>query len=146
MSSSEPSANFQHERFGTFTFDSSMERFEASTHWAGGPVTLVIRTEDDRAAALDTAGRLWDAEATWDRRNRECAVAELLETWREAWSEDAEPETAESFAAKMVPRTVIVGTDGSFEFWHNDSDLFGGHSIVVTGTIAEGPQRADIEG
>ena len=53
---------------------------------------------------------------------------------------------AGSFSARMAPRTVIANADGSFEIWYDVGDLFGGHSIVVTGDVTGGPRRADIEG
>jgi hypothetical protein len=28
--------------------------------------------------------------------------------------------------------------DGAFEFWHNDGDLFWGHSILIVGSLEEG--------
>jgi hypothetical protein len=42
--------------------------------------------------------------------------------------------------------SITVGHGGRFTFWHEDGDLFWGHSITVSGTLAKGPTDADIPG
>jgi hypothetical protein len=46
----------------------------------------------------------------------------------------------------MTWAAVTAHPDGSFEFWHDDGDLFYGHSIYIRGSLSGGPNRADIPG
>jgi hypothetical protein len=46
----------------------------------------------------------------------------------------------------MRLKSVTVYPDGSFDFWHDDGDLFWGHSIQVSGDLLDGPTHADIPG
>jgi hypothetical protein len=46
----------------------------------------------------------------------------------------------------MTLESITVTPDGSFDFWHNDGDLFYGHSIQVSGNLSQGPTHADIPG
>ena len=46
----------------------------------------------------------------------------------------------------MKIESITVHPDGGFEFWHNDGDLFWGHSILISGSLVEGPNSADIPG
>jgi len=46
----------------------------------------------------------------------------------------------------MTLRSITLEQGGVFEFWHDDGDMFGGHSIMVRGTLQDGPTDADIPG
>jgi hypothetical protein len=46
----------------------------------------------------------------------------------------------------MTPSSITLTPDGGFEFWHDDGDLFWGHAIRIGGTLAAGPDSADIPG
>jgi hypothetical protein len=52
----------------------------------------------------------------------------------------------EEFKARMALESVTVEADGSFQFWYGDGDLFWGHSIQVSGNLAEGPTDASLAG
>ncbi|GAB5542876.1 MAG: hypothetical protein SangKO_026360 [Sandaracinaceae bacterium] len=46
----------------------------------------------------------------------------------------------------MTLTTLGVGEGGGFSFWHDDGDLFWGHSILIEGDLESGPSGADIPG
>lgn len=46
----------------------------------------------------------------------------------------------------MTLEGISVDPDGSFDFWHNDGDLFWGHAIQISGSLVEGPTLANIPG
>jgi hypothetical protein len=97
--------------------------------------------------ALKTAHSLWRSQDSWNRRIADYAVQELLPLKNDSWLGEGEAEvTAEQFKACMKLEAVTVNPDGSFEFWHNDGDLFWGHSIQISGSLSEGPTHADIPG
>lgn len=54
--------------------------------------------------------------------------------------------TAEQFKARMKLEGITPHPDGPFDFWHDDGDLFWGHSIQISGNLSEGPTHADIPG
>lgn len=49
------------------------------------------------------------------------------------------PLTAAQFLKRMKLQSVNADPDGSFAFWHDDGDLFWGHSIQVTGNLKGRP-------
>jgi hypothetical protein len=135
--------------FGTFTLDRRVDWYETHTTWAGRPVRLSLSAKepDDLLRALDAARTLWKDQNIWNRRVRDFAVAKLLPLKNGSWLDDDEQElTGDDFLARMTLDAITVNPDGSFDFWHDDGDLFWGHSIEVSGSLDEGPTRADIPG
>ena len=113
------------------------------------PVSLSLSTDqpDELEKALRTAHSLWQNQSKWNERIRNYAVQELLPLKNDAWLGEGEAElSADQFDGRMMLESVTVYPDGSFEFWHNDGDLFWGHSIQIGGTLSEGPTQADIPG
>jgi hypothetical protein len=54
--------------------------------------------------------------------------------------------SAEEFGSRMTLTSITIEETGSFEFWHDDGDLFWGHSIQISADVANGPTDADIPG
>lgn len=134
---------------GTFTLDRVVNWFTAETVWDGNPISLNLEAKEpaDIEKALTTAHSLWQAHQQWDQRVRDYAVRELLALKNENWLEEGELElTADQFKARMKLEAISVDPSGSFEFWHNDGDLFWGHSILIRGNLSEGPSDAGIVG
>jgi hypothetical protein len=110
-------------------------------------VTFLADDEGSIDDALMTAESLWTDQGKWKDRIDSYAVQELLSLKNEAWLDDDEPTiTAEEFVARMTLSSITVRAGGEFEFWHNDGDLFLGHSIQVCGNLRDGPNDADIPG
>jgi hypothetical protein len=71
----------------------------------------------------------------------------LLPLKNDTWLQKGEsPLTEADFLKRMRLQSIWFGEDGSFEFWHNDGDLFWGHSIEVRGNLKDGLTEADIPG
>lgn len=135
--------------FGSFTLDRRANWYTAETEWGGTAVTLSL--EPDGAgkldAALDAARSLWKDQQAWAERISDYAVRELLPLKNDCWLEDGDAAlTVGQFRDRMTLESVTVRPNGSFEFWHNDGDLFWGHWIQISGNLAEGPTGADIPG
>lgn len=136
-------------QFGMFTFDRSIGWFSATTRWGGQPITLNLVAENriEAERALRTARELRHAQPSWQERIERFAVERLLALKNESWlGEDETPFDAARFGARMTLESISAYPDGSFEFWHDDGDLFWGHSILVRGNLADGPTDADIPG
>lgn len=134
---------------GTFTLDRTIDWFAANVVWSGNAVSLNLSATEtaEIQEALKTAHSLWQSQSEWNRRIREYAVHELLPLKNDVWLGDEEAElTADQFENRIKLQSITVYPDGSFEFWHDDGDLFGGHSIQISGNLMEGPTDADIPG
>ncbi len=136
-------------RLGRFTLDRGVDRFMADVVWNGVRASLslsAVAVEEARAA-LVTAHALWADGPEWDRRVRGLASRDLLALKNESWLEEGELAlTASEFAARMEIESIWVASDGSFEFWYADGDLFWGHAIEIRGALSEGPTDATIAG
>lgn len=139
---------------GTFTLDRRVKWFEAEVDWLGQDVRLEYDQgpEEDMKAAQAQAKALLAGAADWDRRVRERAADELLELAND-WSQEiededggAKPVTREQFMERMEPEAIQMDKAGCFQFWFGDGGLFCGHSILVTGSLEKGPERASMEG
>jgi hypothetical protein len=139
----------KHPALGTFTLDRALDWYEARPNWDGRRVHLYLSREDcaDEDALFALAEGLWKERKKWDRRARDFAAEELLDLKNGDWLDDGEKElTARRFKARMTLESVLVNPDGRFEFTYDDGNLFWGHVIQVSGTLAQGPTRAGIAG
>ena len=112
-------------------------------------VRLTIDTNNSEAEekSLAAARSLWASRREWQQEVTDYAIGQLLQLKNESWLREDETQlTAEEFAKNMVLEAISTRPGGSFEFWHNDGDLFWGHSIMVSGNLADGPKHAGIEG
>jgi hypothetical protein len=137
------------ERFGTLRLDRGLDWWEGEATWMGDAIKIALAATDQRElnAALATAGALWDDQAGWSERIQAFAARELLELKNESWLDEDEAPLAEAeFRERMRLESVTVYPDGGFTFLHDDGELFWGHGIQVSGTLAEGPDNADIAG
>lgn len=137
------------ERFGTLTFDRRVSWYSGTAKWDGQTIDLNVNVEenDELRQALKVAYALWDNESNWQQRVADYAVEELLPLKNDNWLGDDETEfTSEQFKSKMTLESISVYADGDFEFWHDDGDLFWGHSIQISGNLSDGLTSADMPG
>lgn len=135
--------------FGDFTLARSVGWFRGRATWDGKPVELDLSAGEHAQAerCLRVARALWDDQPSWTSRIADYAAAQLLELKNESWLDEGEPPaTPESFKSRMSPESVTVYPDGAFDFWHDDGDLFWGHAITVSGSLAEGLTDVEISG
>jgi hypothetical protein len=133
----------------TFTLDRSVDWFEGEITWCGEAIRLVLDATgpEELEEAAGVARTLYDNQTAWQRRIRDYAIAELLPLKNEAWLADGEGALAAAdFDVRMTLESITVAPDGTFEFWHNDGDLFFGHAIQIGGDLTRGPTHADIPG
>jgi len=136
-------------RFGDLVLDRRFGVWNGEATFAGSRVRLSLEPASDEAieAPRAQAEALFASEAEWKRRVDDYAVEQLLELKNESWLRDGEsPLSREDFLARMTLRTITVDDEGRFGFWHDDGGLFWGHAILVGGTLADGPDDADIPG
>jgi hypothetical protein len=137
------------ERFGTLVLDRSVGWWEGKAAWGADTIVVQMEAENEveLAASLRTARALWDDQAAWAERIRAFAVQSLLPRKNESWLDEGEAEmTPAGFRAGLRLESVTVDAEGGFTFWYDGGDLFWGHSIEITGSLRDGPTRADIPG
>lgn len=133
--------------FGTLTLDRAFESYHTHTEWQGESVSLLLPEADEVQGALRTAYALWKMQGEWTQRILDYAVSELLSLKNDCWLGDDEEEvTPDEFKERMALVEICASADGGFDFWFGDGELFWGHSITVSGTLAEGPTDANISG
>lgn len=135
--------------FGTFTLDRSIGWFNGRPAWNGRKVRLALDAQGPRdiERALQVARKLWCAQKSWQAKVLSYAVKKLLPLKNGNWlGDDDRPLTPKQFQSRMKLESITVSPDGSFELWHDDGDLFWGHSIQICGSIAKGLYNADIPG
>jgi hypothetical protein len=136
------------EVLGRLVLDERIAQFTGRSRWAGADVHVLVdgASTDAHADAIATAHALFDAADQWDARSRRVAADQLLALYNDTWRDDEPVLDAGAFAERLVPESVVAAGNGEFEIWYGDDDLFGGHSIRVVGSLADGPQGATIEG
>lgn len=137
------------QRFGDLTLDRSIDWFEGEVNWNGETIRINFHTDGnhDISAGLKVAEKLWGNQEEWKQKVDDYAVKELLPLKNGTWlGEDESPFSAEKFKSRMTLQSISIYPDGLIEFWHDDGDLFWGHSIQISGSIEEGLNRADIPG
>lgn len=140
---------FKDKNFGTFTLDRRINWFEAKSAWNGRKVRLNLAAvePDDVDRALQAARKLWRSQKMWRAKVLAYAVQELLPLKNDLWLGDGETKlSAKQFQERMTLESISVSPDGSFDLWHDDGDLFCGHSIQICGSLAKGLTSADIPG
>ena len=140
---------YQDPIFGVLTLNPRIDWYSGKVDWLGNQISLNIPSAESVKFqnTIKTAHTLLENAESWNQRVRDFAVAELLSLKNENWLDEDELElSASEFCDRMTLESILIQADGSFEFWHNDGDLFFGHSIQVSGNLTDGPTDADIQG
>jgi len=138
-----------HPVFGELKYNDLTNKFEGAIDWMGSSVIIKIDHDEKGSSdsSLETLQTLYDDSDNWSKKITDYAVSTLLELKNDTWLEEGQSEiTVSQFTAAMKLKTIIARPDGKFDFWHNDGNLFRGHSIHVSGSLSEGPNFSDIPG
>lgn len=139
-----------HPEFGALVLNRSVDWFEGTVNWMGEPIRVSVSLDEESGSSessIKTLEALYSGASDWSKKITDYAVSELLELKNDNWlMDDQEELTASDFINSMKLESITVYPDGEFEFWHNDGDLFWGHSILISGSLSEGPNDADIPG
>lgn len=138
----------QDRRFGLLVLIRRVGWFEGQTRWLDTDVKVHLEAENTEALAevLPEAHALFADQTAWQARLDAQALHDLLDLKNRSWADPGEEVDAAEFLEAMSLQSVTVGPGGSFTFWFDDGDLFWGHSIAVSGTLAGGPEEAGIHG
>jgi len=135
--------------FGVLELDRRFGHYVGQIDWCGSKVALNLSCSDHKApdAVLAVAQALFSAREDWSTRVKEFAADRLLSLKNDNWLQDDENDLSRGdFISRMTLKEISIDESGSFTFWHDDGDLFWGHTIAIRGSITEGLNDADIPG
>ena len=130
--------------------DKSLGIFSGEGNWNHEECYIHLDTDglglETADKALKTFKELMANCEIWDQKARKYAADELTELAND-WAEEDNPEiTNEDFAKRIVISEVYASSEGDFELFYQDDDMFYGHVIIVEGNVHEGLRSADIAG
>ena len=135
--------------------DKSLGMFSGDGIWNGEDCYINLDVDEEGAQtakdACDTLKKLMDNCKEWDEKARKYAAEMLTENANEWAEEDDDNEnemeiTEEEFAGRLIISEVCVSTDGDFEIYYDDDNMFWGHVVIVSGNIETGFEDAYIAG
>ncbi|MGE1195877.1 DUF2262 domain-containing protein [Priestia megaterium] len=142
---------YHDEKLGKFTLEKGIKVFERNLSWANEQCELYFDWHEDESmmkSALKTAHTLFEEQDKWSQKIRMYAAAELTDLANDWLQEEDEIEeiTKDMFMDFMSLDTISVYSEGDFDFYFSDGDMFAGHSIIVEGNINGTFTRAQIAG
>lgn len=140
---------YEDEIIGTFTLDKRVNTFERKVDWLEQSINLCFDngTKEDIANTLKSIYQIVEAATEWDTKVRAFAAKKLLDLKNDDWTEDEEDTlTKEEFMTRISISSICVKPDGEVEFWLDDGDIFWGHTILVSGSVHDGLEDAELYG
>ena len=147
------------ENCGELLLDKLLGMYHGETTWNGGKCQVHLDVDEDGSEtakdSLQTLEKLMEDSAGWDDKARRFAadkLTDLANDWQDSEYDEAETDgdenviTKEEFAKRLSASELCVSTEGDFEMYYNDDDMFWGHVVVVSGNIDSGMSDAQIEG
>lgn len=130
--------------------DKPLGIFSGEGSWNGEKCLIHLDADAPDTVTADDAQaifyQLLKESKEWDDKARKYAAEELTDTANH-WLEEGEEEiTKEDFAKRLDISEVCVSADGTFEIFYHDDDMFGGHAVIVSGTIEDGIEYAEMAG
>lgn len=131
------------------SFDKENENFEIL--FSFGEEQYMLTIYDLEADQETQAQKSAQDILTWLEEHidtvKDFASTSLLETKNDAWLEDGETAlTVEKFKQSISLDNVVAFSNGSFEVFFDDNDLFWGHAIMVDISSTFNLENAGIAG
>jgi len=133
---------------GTLKWDDNLNWF--SGKFTDGRVTFEILLKPDEAgslaSALERARKVVRKKDEYVQLAKSLAAENLLDLANE-WNEDDEHRlTAEDFMSRITLESMVFAADGGISFYHNDGNIFWGHSVQLCIDKNDHYVHADIPG
>jgi hypothetical protein len=117
-------------------------RYEAEYSWYAVKIDVAqlvveIRLALDEDEAIDGAlarcRNLVAKIVAYAEKANQFAAEHLLELKNTIWLDDDEaPLTSDQFQDRIILESITISPDGELDFFHNDGDMFWGHSVLVS--------------
>ena len=121
-------------KLGRLEYDNRVRWYSATLNTPHGDIKIYIdaQQEPDLTLAISHARQLATSLPIYEALAKEYAVEDLLVLKNESWLEDGEdPLDPQSFKSRMTLTSAVVSADGEICLYHDDGDLFWGHTIQV---------------
>lgn len=110
-------------------------------------MTLLDFIEEQRDEATRVATDVCSWVASAQTRMKDFCASKLLDLKNNSWlGEEERPLTKEAFMETIELKAITAFSDGSFELYFDDGDLFWGHTILVSVDKAYELMEAEIAG
>ncbi|MEM9953172.1 MAG: DUF2262 domain-containing protein [Chloroflexota bacterium] len=141
---------FQHDTFGEFTLNRSVDWYEGKISWVNGQVYVHVSSDESvRKHEFAFIKQIWINQQQWEQTLKDAIASEMLDLYNDIWRESNDPElTAEEFTQQLTLESMAVEDDGEYNFSYGDGNdyLFGGHWIVIYGNIVTGISSIHLAG
>lgn len=133
-----------------FLLNRRFKWYEGETKYDGEVCQVYLKVDFGSNTKADSAMLCYSSVRKnldqWVLRAKDKATEELLSAAIDCKDEDAE-FSAEDFKMNMTPlRSLSFSNKGTFEMCFGDSDMFGGHEIMLRGSLDEGFSESDVVG
>ncbi len=134
---------------GTLQWNDNANQYLGDLNVGGNSIGISLLPSEgtDVSAALVRARQVLQRFEHYRSLAAVYAVEELLDLKNDSWlEEDEAPLSPEDFRSRMSLEQITFAPDGGVDFWHNDGDLFWGHSIQFCIDADDRCVHADIPG
>ncbi|MDE6833257.1 MAG: DUF2262 domain-containing protein, partial [Ruminococcus sp.] len=122
---------------------------ESDIEWCGGMAGFSISCKQDNInEILPVAENFYRNRHEWDIKARKYASGSLTELANDWQYQEAEDEnevieiTEKEFAERLEINDISFYSDGNFDIYYADDDMFWGHTVIVSGNISTGFNEA----
>ena len=141
---------FTDELCGCFTLERRFSWFSGEVDWLGQQCLVSLNCDQEGGETADNAlayfKQIYGNLQEFDKQFRQFAAEKLTKhanDWLEEEEEDGEI-TKDSFAERIGISEFVMESDGSYEVYYDDDDMFYGHVILIDGNMDTGMEDADI--
>jgi hypothetical protein len=142
---------FVDETMGKFELDKNLELFNGEIDWLGKKIPASLEVNADNKGSWTKAAKM--LRALFGQREGKDAefrafaadrLTDLANDWRQ--EEESAEISKKDFIGRMSLSELSVTSGGNFTAYYDDDDMFGGHVIMVSGSLKKGVKSADIAG
>jgi hypothetical protein len=140
-------APYDHPALGRFVKERDALPHIGAATWNGAAIEIWLDgDEPDLDACAAGAEAMLANAAVWQAEMTARAYASMYPNWDAVWREDDPPLTEAQWQARLTLDALSVTANGRFTATFADGDLFWGHAIEVSGSLAEGATDAVMVG
>lgn len=140
-------APYEHPALGRFVKEKDYLSYTGEAAWNGKQMTLLLDGDcADLDACAETAEAMLANAGVWQAELTARAYATMYAKWDEVWREDEPALSQSEWTACLSIESLSVTAEGRFRAIFDDGDLFWGHGIEVSGSLAEGATEAAMFG
>ncbi len=138
---------FEHKSLGIFVKTSEALPYAGKAVWRDHEIKIRLDGELAELGLCATqAENLIDRAHLWQAEFEDRIFADLFKLWDEVWREGRQSLSRSEWLGRIILKSISVYASGEFLAYFNDGDLFFGHTIELTGSMAEGAHTARIVG